>query len=90
MSVSKKGLLGAGAAFIALTGLTVSTVGDVQARIANPTANQQAPRLLAQKLNKLIVVFPSRSDSADLQNKANAVGAFFIKRIGNSCHSKDW
>ncbi|RCJ27266.1 phosphonate ABC transporter substrate-binding protein [Nostoc minutum NIES-26] len=82
MSVSKKGLLGAGGALIALTGLAVSTVGGVQARIANPTANQQASRLLAQKLNTLTVVFPGRSDTADLQNKANAVGAFLSRELG--------
>ncbi|MFN6567340.1 phosphate/phosphite/phosphonate ABC transporter substrate-binding protein [Dendronalium sp. ChiSLP03b] len=82
MSVSKKGLLGAGGALIALTSLAVSTVGGVQARSANPTANQQASRLLAQKLKTLTVVFPGRSDTADLQNKANAVGAFLSRELG--------
>lgn len=82
MSVTKKSLLGASAAFAVLTGLVVSTVGAMQATIANPTTNQQTPRLLAQGLKTLTIVFPSRADSTDLQNKANAVGAFLSKELG--------
>jgi len=82
MSVSKKGLLGAGAAFIALTGLVVSTFGGMQATVANPTVNQQAPRLLAQNLKSLTVVFPSRADSTDLQTKADAVAKFLSQELG--------
>ncbi|MCC5655517.1 phosphate/phosphite/phosphonate ABC transporter substrate-binding protein [Nostoc sp. XA010] len=82
MSVRKKSLLGAGAAFAVLTGLVVSTVGAMQATIANPTTNQQTPRLLAQGQKTLTIVFPSRADSTDLQNKANAVGAFLSKELG--------
>jgi phosphonate transport system substrate-binding protein len=82
MNVSKKGLLGAGAAFVALTGIVASTLGSIQA-VANPIP-QQAPRLLAQrpKLRNLTVIFPSRSDSTDLQSKANAVGRFLSQELG--------
>lgn len=82
MSVSKKGLLGAGAAFVALTGLVFSTLGQIPDAIAIPNPNQQAPRLLAQKLKTLTIVFPNRADSTDLQNKANAVGVFLSRELG--------
>lgn len=81
MSVRKKGWLGSGAAFVALTGLVVSTVGDIQA-IAKPTRSQQGQQILAQSRRSLTVVFPSRADSTDLQNKANAVAAFLSKDLG--------
>ncbi|OUL30651.1 phosphonate ABC transporter substrate-binding protein [Nostoc sp. T09] len=82
MSVRIKGLLGAGAVFVALAGLEISTFEGVQATTANSTLNQQAPTLLAQKMKTLTVVFPSRSDSTDLQNKANSIGAFLSKELG--------
>lgn len=81
MSVRKKGWLGSGAAFVALTGLVVSTVGDIQA-IAKPTRSQQEQQILAQSRRSLTVVFPSRADSTDLQSKANAVAAFLSKDLG--------
>lgn len=84
MGVSKKGLLSAGAAFMTLTGLAVSIFGVMQTTNANSIDNQQAPRLLAQgqqQLKRLTVVFPSRSDSTDLQSKANAVAAFLSKEL---------
>ncbi|MEA5564031.1 phosphate/phosphite/phosphonate ABC transporter substrate-binding protein [Anabaena sp. UHCC 0399] len=82
MSVSKKGLLGAGAVFMALTGLAVSTFGVMQATTANSISNQPVPNLLALKQKQLTVVFPSRSDSTDLQSKANAVASFLSKELG--------
>lgn len=82
MSLRKKGVLGAGAAFVVLTGLVVSSFGG-RSVIANPTPNQTSPTLLAQGEQKsLTVVFPNRSDSTDLQNKANAVAAFLSKELG--------
>lgn len=81
MGVSKKGLLGAGAGLIALTGLFFSAFGGMQATIAKPTANQQTSTLLAQNEKSLTIIFPSRSDSTDLQNKANAVAAFLSKEL---------
>jgi ABC-type phosphate/phosphonate transport system substrate-binding protein len=80
MSVRKKGLLGAG--LIALTGLFVSTFVGMQATIAKPTASQKTSTLLAQNQKSLTIIFPSRSDSTDLQNKANAVAAFLSKELG--------
>ncbi|BAY67980.1 phosphate/phosphite/phosphonate ABC transporter substrate-binding protein [Anabaena sp. FACHB-709] len=82
MSVGQKGLLGAGAALMALMGVAVTTVSSIQATTANSISNQQAPRLLAQKLKTLTVIFPSRSDSTDLQSKADAVAAFLSKDLG--------
>ncbi|AFY32399.1 phosphate/phosphite/phosphonate ABC transporter substrate-binding protein [Calothrix sp. PCC 7507] len=82
MSVSKRGLLTAGAAFATLMGLGFSTQGGIQASIANSQPHQQAPHLLAQKLQNLTIVFPSRADSTDLQTKADAVGAFLSKELG--------
>jgi phosphonate transport system substrate-binding protein len=88
MSVSKKGLLGAGAAFMALTGLAVSTFGAMQVTTANSIYNQQAPRLLALRQKQLTIVFPSRSDSTDLQSKANAVASFLSKELGISVRAQ--
>ncbi|MDZ8051495.1 MAG: phosphate/phosphite/phosphonate ABC transporter substrate-binding protein [Aulosira sp. ZfuVER01] len=82
MSVSKKGLLSAGAAFAALAGLAVSSFGQMQPTSANSPINQQAPILLAKKLTSLTIILPTRSDSTDLQNKANAVAAFLSKELG--------
>ncbi|WP_413176075.1 phosphate/phosphite/phosphonate ABC transporter substrate-binding protein [Anabaena azotica] len=82
MGVSKKGLLAAGGALAALTGLVASTLLGMQATVATPNPNQETPTLLAQKLKTLTIVFPSRSDSIDLQTKANAVGSFLSKQLG--------
>jgi phosphonate transport system substrate-binding protein len=80
--VSKKGLLVASGAFAAITGLAISTLGGIQATMANPKPNQPAPPLLAQKPKTLTIIFPNRSDSTDLQSKANAVGSFLSKELG--------
>ena len=82
MSVSKKCLLGAGAGLMAIAGLCVSIFGGMQATIAKPTPNQQTSTLLAQNQKSLTIIFPTRSDSTDLQNKANAVAAFLSKELG--------
>lgn len=82
MSISKKSLLSAGAALIALTGVAVTTFTGIQATTANSVSNQQAPRLIARKLRNLTIVFPSRADSTDLQTKANAVATFLTKEMG--------
>jgi phosphonate transport system substrate-binding protein len=52
-----------------------------QATVAKPSPNQQIPTLFAQKLKTLTIVFPNRSDSIDLQTKANAVGSFLSKEL---------
>lgn len=82
VSVTKKGLLAASGAFAALAGL-VSTLGGMQEVVANPNLNQQAPRLLAQRSSKtLTIVFPTRKDAPDLQEKANKVAKFLSKELG--------
>jgi phosphonate transport system substrate-binding protein len=83
MSVSKKGLLGTGAAVLGLASMVATTFGVMQITNANSLPNQQAPQLLAQakKLKNLTVIFPSRSDSTDLQNKANAVAKFLSNEL---------
>jgi phosphonate transport system substrate-binding protein len=81
MARSQKGLLGIGAASVALASI-VSFFGGVA--IANPTVGTKAQTqtIVAQNPTSLTVVFPSRSDSTDLQNKANAVAAFLSKEMG--------
>jgi phosphonate transport system substrate-binding protein len=79
MTRSRKGLLGAGVALLALAGFAVSNFEGMQAN-AKP-ANQQGQTLLAQAQKTLTIVFPSRSDSTDLQTKANAVAAFLSKEL---------
>ncbi|MBD2772824.1 phosphate/phosphite/phosphonate ABC transporter substrate-binding protein [Iningainema tapete] len=78
MHVRKMTLLSAGAACIALSSLAVGVFDQMQA-VAKPDKQAQ---LVAQQQNSLTVVFPSRSDSTDLQTKANAVAAFLSKEIG--------
>jgi phosphonate transport system substrate-binding protein len=80
MTQSKKGLLGIGVVLLALAGFVVSNVEGMRAN-AKPV-NQQGQTLLAQGQRKLTIVFPSRSDSTDLQTKANAVAAFLSKEVG--------
>jgi phosphonate transport system substrate-binding protein len=78
VSVSKKGLLAAAA----LTGFCFSTLGGMQATVANPNTNQQAPRLLAQNLKTLTIVFPTRKDAPDLQQRVDKVAKFLSKELG--------
>jgi phosphonate transport system substrate-binding protein len=52
-----------------------------QATVAKPNPNQQIPTLFAQKLKTLTIVFPNRSDSIDLQTKANALVSFLSKEL---------
>ncbi|ARV61477.1 phosphonate ABC transporter substrate-binding protein [Nostocales cyanobacterium HT-58-2] len=88
MSVRKQGLLSAGTAFAVLTGLVAGSFGGLQA-VANSTQNQKNSTLLAQGQQKtLTVIFPSRSGTTDLQNKANAVAAFLSKELGTPVEAK--
>lgn len=80
MARSRKGLLGASAAFVALAGLAFGSVGERSA-VANPAANKPGQNLIAQNTKALTIVFPSRSDSTDLQNKADAVAAFISQEL---------
>ncbi|WP_417033361.1 phosphate/phosphite/phosphonate ABC transporter substrate-binding protein [Dolichospermum circinale] len=49
----------------------------------NPT-KQAKTGLIAQKMQDITIIFPSRSDSTDLQNKANSVAKFLSKELGIS------
>ncbi|BAZ16178.1 phosphonate-binding periplasmic protein [Calothrix sp. NIES-4071] len=72
-----RGLLGISAVIV--VGGLLSAVGNKEA-IAN-LVNKTQGTLIAQ--NRTInIVFPSRSDSTDLQNKANAVAAFLSRETG--------
>ncbi|WP_337886303.1 phosphate/phosphite/phosphonate ABC transporter substrate-binding protein [Fischerella thermalis] len=82
MRLMTKGVLGVSVASVALVGMIASTFEEKSA-IANLIPDQKEQTLLAQgKTNELVVIFPSRSDSTDLQNKANAVAAFLSKQLG--------
>ncbi|WP_208340798.1 phosphate/phosphite/phosphonate ABC transporter substrate-binding protein [Aetokthonos hydrillicola] len=81
MVLSQKGLLGASAALLAFTGLAVNVFSGMQA-VANPNSRQQRQTLVAQREGEITMVFSSRADSTDLQNKANAVAAFLSKETG--------
>ncbi|MBW4630583.1 MAG: phosphate/phosphite/phosphonate ABC transporter substrate-binding protein [Iphinoe sp. HA4291-MV1] len=81
MSVRKKGVLSAGAAFVVLAGLLASSLGSMQA-IANSTRNPKSSTLLAQGQQKtLTMIFPPRKDAPDLQSKADKVAAFLSKEL---------
>jgi phosphonate transport system substrate-binding protein len=81
MTRSKKGLLGVSAGLLALAGLAFGSVG--MRAIANPTSTQKTPSLVAQNpsIQTLRIVFPSRADSTDLQNKANRFAAFLSAEL---------
>lgn len=78
MFITKKVLLGTGAATLALAGLFTS-IGGMEV-ISNLAV--QAQSIIAQKPKSITIVFPSRSDSTNLQNKANLVAAFLSKELG--------
>jgi phosphonate transport system substrate-binding protein len=82
MVVSKKGLWGVTGSLLVLTGMVLSGLESIKIANANSLQNQTAPRLVAQKMKTLTIVFPTRSDSTDLQNKANNVATFLSKELG--------
>jgi len=82
MIVSNKGLLGMAVGVLTLTGVVISGFSSIQVAIADHSQNQSGGRLVAQNIKSLTIVFPSRSDSTDLQNKANNVAAFLSKMVG--------
>jgi phosphonate transport system substrate-binding protein len=81
MARNKKNLLGVSAGLIALAGLAVGAVS--MRAIANPTPTQKEQGLVAQRpgITTLRIVLPSRSDSTDLQNKANRLAAFLSAEL---------
>lgn len=82
MAMSKQGLWGVTGGFLALTGMVLSSLGTMDIVFANSPKKQPVPPLLAQNIKNLTIVFPSRSDSTDLQTKANNVAAFLSKELG--------
>lgn len=73
--------LAASAGLVALvTSWTVNTGGGEKA-IANTPAAVQQQQLAQKSTEPLRIAFPSRSDSTDLQNKANAVAQFLSKEL---------
>ncbi|WP_414548010.1 phosphate/phosphite/phosphonate ABC transporter substrate-binding protein [Anabaena sp. CCY 0017] len=82
MVVSKKGLWGVTGGLIVLTGMVLNGLESMQMANANSLENQAAPLLVAQRRQPLTIVFPTRSDSTDLQNKANKVATFLSKELG--------
>jgi phosphonate transport system substrate-binding protein len=79
MARSRKSLFAVSAALTALAGFFVSSVVGVEV-----LAGRSGQTVVAQNPKSLTIVFPTRSDSTDLQNKANAVAAFLSKELGIS------
>lgn len=83
MNLKKKTLLGSSvASLILLTGLNVSTRETIQPAIAENIPSSQTQQIAQAPLNRLVIVFASRKDSTDLENKAKAVTNFLSKEIG--------
>jgi phosphonate transport system substrate-binding protein len=81
--VKKNILLGAGAVALALAGLAINTVEKVPQALADNSANNQVQSPIAQgRVRRLTIAFPGRGDTADLQNKANAVAQFLSRELG--------
>ncbi|GJD20122.1 phosphonate ABC transporter, periplasmic phosphonate-binding protein [Rivularia sp. IAM M-261] len=73
---------------LALLGLTIGAFGCSQETATNTPSSPEAVATPAANTtqsagNAIKVAFPSRSDSTDLQNKANAVAAYLSKEIGS-------
>ncbi|MEB3182123.1 MAG: phosphate/phosphite/phosphonate ABC transporter substrate-binding protein [Nostocaceae cyanobacterium] len=85
MSLWKKVFLNVSAAAVVLAGCGVSTVAEQEASADSvPSQQAQNQNLVAQNapMTTLKIAFPSRADSTDLQNKANAVATFLSKELG--------
>lgn len=82
VSVRKKGLLVATGAYAALAGLVISTLGGMQATMANPNPKKAQSHLLAQKLKTLTIVFPARKDAPNLQAQVDKVAKFLSAELG--------
>ncbi|WP_016948997.1 phosphate/phosphite/phosphonate ABC transporter substrate-binding protein [Anabaena sp. PCC 7108] len=81
MQVSQKYSWYVSAGLLALTGMVFSSLGSPQIAVANFSENQLTPHLVAQKIKTLTIVFPTRADSTDLQNKADNVAVFLSKEL---------
>lgn len=75
-------LLGASAALIALTSLTINAVDKKPQAQAHHSPDHGVERAIAQNPAPLRIVFPSRRDTTDLQTKANRVAEFLSRELG--------
>ena len=84
MKVCKKSLYSLCGGFLGLIGIVSASSGFLPIAIAQHPQNQAKTGLIAQKLQDITIIFPTRSDSTDLQNKANSVAEFLSKELGIS------
>jgi phosphonate transport system substrate-binding protein len=81
--VTKKIVVAASSALIALTSIGINVVEKVPQAIAHHTPEHGVQQPVAQNtLTQLRIAFPSRRDSTDLQNKANQVAQFLSRELG--------
>jgi phosphonate transport system substrate-binding protein len=84
MKVCKKSLYSLCGGLLGLMGMAWTSSGFLPIAIAQYPQNKAETGLIAQKLPDITIIFPSRSDSTDLQNKANSVAKFLSKELGIS------
>lgn len=84
MKVCKKSLYSLCGGLLGFTGMVWYSSGFLPIAIAQNPIKQAKTGLIAQKLQDITIVFPSRSDSTDLQNKANSMAKFLSKELGIS------
>lgn len=84
MKVCKKSLYSLCGGLLGFTGMVWYSSGFLPIAIAQYPTKQAKTGLIAQKMQDITIIFPSRSDSTDLQNKANSVAKFLSKELGIS------
>ena len=84
MKVCKKSLYSLCGGLLGFTGMVWASSGFLPIAIAQYPTKQAKTGLIAQKMQDITIIFPSRSDSTDLQNKANSVAKFLSKELGTS------
>ena len=84
MKVCKKSLYSLCGGLLGFTGMVWASSGFLPIAIAQYPTKQAKTGLIAQKMQDITIIFPSRSDSTDLQNKANSVAKFLSKELGIS------
>jgi phosphonate transport system substrate-binding protein len=84
MKVCKKSLYSLSGGLLGLIGMVWYSSGFLPIAIAQNPTKQAKTGLIAQKMPDITIIFPSRSDSTDLQNKANSVAKFLSKELGIS------
>ncbi|MDB9535252.1 phosphate/phosphite/phosphonate ABC transporter substrate-binding protein [Dolichospermum planctonicum CS-1226] len=84
MKACKKSLYSLSGGLLGLIGMVWYSSGFLPIAIAQHPTKQAKTGLIAQKMQDITIIFPSRSDSTDLQNKANSVAKFLSKELGIS------